>query len=137
MRKVLIVALAVVTACLVCTSCKLQIDKVKIAGLLAGFVLDYAAGNEIDLSDLDEMAIEISIEFMDAYADEIPARYRAETLAFAKFIIPNLIRDYGLGTRRMTTAADGIAIEPVLQAEIAATLLEEFNEFHDDYRREH
>jgi len=133
--RILIGLLVAILLLATTAGCKAQLDKAKIAGLLAGFVIDYATEHEIDLSAVSDIAEELALGFVEGYADEIPARYRAETLAFARAVIPKLIRDWG------AQMGDGKVLVLGPQAEdsgyehsIAVYLLNEFEDFHKDYR---
>lgn len=130
MRKLLLLTVLLVFAALAFSACKAELDKTKIAGLLVGFVVDYATGQEIDLGALDDLAIELSLSFVDAYESEIPARYRDETVAFAKVMIPKLIRDYGL-----SGLGPDDEDEEQMIAHMAKIVLLEFDQFHEDYER--
>ena len=130
MRKLLILTVLLVIAALSFAACKAELDKTKLAGLLVGFVVDYATGQELDLSALDDLAIELSLQFVDAYSDEIPARYREETVAFANGMIPKLIRDYGL-----SGLGAGDDDEEQMIADMTKIVLLEFDQFHEDYAR--
>jgi len=133
MRRFLIVVLV---ALVLVGSCKAQLDKVKVAGLLAGYVIDYATGNEIDLSAASEVAEDLALGFVDAYADEIPARYRAETVAFVKSVIPKLIADWGarIGDGKVVMLGPQGEDSSGYEESLAAYLLSEFEAFHDEYR---
>lgn len=127
MRKLLI--LFVVAALLFATAgCKAQLDKVKIANLLTGFVLDYASGNEIDIDAVHDIAGMLAISFVEAYADEIPAKYREETVAFAKVVIPMVIEEFDLGLGREKRGGEA-DIEEVM----AEYVLAKFELFHENY----
>lgn len=128
MRKLFIIAVVLVFAALSLNACKAELDKTKIAGLLVGFVVNYATGQDINLGSLDELAVELSLTFVDAYSDEIPARYRDETLTFARTVIPKLIEDYGLSGLGLGDGDD----EQML-ADMIKVVLAEFEEFHEDY----
>lgn len=129
MRKYYYLAVALmVAAMLLAPSCKANLDKVKIANLLTGFVLDYAAGNPIDEGEVQELAGVLAISFVESYADEIPARYRDETVAFAKAVIPLLVKEFdlGLGKKKAAGAVD-------IQEPMAAFVLQKFELFHENY----
>jgi len=129
LRKLFILTVLLVFATLAFGACKADLDKTKIAGQLAGFVFNYATGQEVPLDALDDLAIELSLSFVDAYSDEIPARYRDETLAFAKTMIPKLIRDYGLSGLGL-----GDEGEEDIMAEMTQRVLDDFEQFHEDYK---
>ncbi len=135
MRRVYLIVL-VALLLIGAASCKAELDKTKVAALLASYVLDIATGQELDLSRIDDFAAEWAVDFVNDNADEIPARYREETVAFARAVIPKLIADYGIATRVGTVTILGPQAEgDDFEEHLSQYLLDEFEKFHKEYKK--
>jgi len=133
MRNCLVIVLALVMTLTAC-SCKAELDKTKIAALLASYVLDIAIGKELDTARIQDFAAEWAVDFVKLNANEIPARYRAETLAFATAVIPKLISEWGAKLEDGKVVILGPQGEgDDIDAEVVEFLLAEFEAFHEDY----
>lgn len=109
--------------------CRAKLDKTKVAGLAYDFVMAQVVSlldrGEFDKSRIPGLAVALSIEFVDTYSEEFPARYRDEVRSFLTSIIPKLIEDYmpGLG--------DGGGRDDDVRGLAVKMLVEEWNAYED------
>lgn len=128
----LLVSLMMLSTC----SCKAELDKTKVANLLTHYIIDIATGQEFDPSYIDTFASEWAVQFVIDNRDEIPDRFEEEVVDFATKIIPLLFKEYGAETQLgKITILGSQAEDEEFEDNMSDYILDNFNEFHDDYKR--
>jgi len=115
--------------------CKANLDKTKIATLLASYIIDIASGQEFDLGRIDAFAAEWAVQFVIDNKDAIPDKFEKEVIDFATAVIPLVFEEYGVKTQlgKITILGPQAGGEE-FEDSVTNFILKNFNEFHDSYK---